>query len=241
VEASGRRSRTLVRAGIGRLTLIDPERFSVENVGRHVLSFRDVGKRKVEALAKRFREINPELDIEARPERFSDATGLLICCADSRRCESAVNAVSLRQQIPSVYLGAYGAVRAGEIQYCVPGRTPCRECFASFREAEEAAAPGPEPYTDPEFDGTRAPGQRGLWGSVLVVSGIAFHGILALLGVQGRLDLERPLCIVNLDYAGFQPFAVTLSSAEGVRRMRRRPGGRIDHRNGSVAMRASHR
>jgi molybdopterin/thiamine biosynthesis adenylyltransferase len=199
----------LVRAGVGKLTLIDPELLSVENIGRHILTSSDVEKPKVHALAKRLWEINPELEVEARQEKFCDASGLLICCADSRRCESMVNAVSLQKQLPAIYVGAYGAVRAGEVQFCVPGQTACRECFASFRETDAAASPRPERYTDPEFDETRTRGQRGLWGSVLAVSGIAFHGILALLGVRGRLDLDHPLWIVNLDYAGFQPYAVT--------------------------------
>ena len=198
----------LVRAGIGKLTLIDPEVLSVENIGRHVLTSRDLGKAKVTALAERLREVNSELEVEARQEKFCDAGGVLVCCADSRRCESMVNAVSLQKRIPAVYIGAYGAVRAGEIQFSVPGQTACRECFAGFRGTNEVL-PGAERYTDPDFDETRTPGQRGLWGSVLAVGGVAFHGILALLGVRGRVDLERPLWIVNLDYEGFQPYAVT--------------------------------
>lgn len=199
----------LARAGAGRLTLIDPETFAVENVGRHVLTARDIGRAKVDALADRLREINPEIEVGARRERFRDGDGLLVCCADSRRCESMVNAVALEKRLEAVYVGAYGAVRAGEIQFFVPLRTPCRECFASFRGGGEIAS-GQERYTDPDFDETRAPAQSGLWGSVLAVAGIAFHGILALLGIRGVLDLDRPLWIVNLDYEGFRPYAVTL-------------------------------
>jgi molybdopterin/thiamine biosynthesis adenylyltransferase len=200
----------LVRAGLGQITLIDPETLAIGNIGRHVLTRRDLGRPKVHALAEHLLDVNPDLEIDARQESFSDGAGLLVCCADSRRCESMVNAVSLQKQIPAVFLGAYGAVRAAEIQFCVPGQTPCRECFASFRPADEHTF-RPERYTDPDFDETRIPGQRGLWGSVLAVSGVAFHGILALLGVRGGLDLEHPLWIVNLDYAGFQPYAAVQS------------------------------
>jgi hypothetical protein len=199
-----------VRAGAGRLTLIDPELFSIENVGRHILTAADVGRPKVEGLARRLREINPELQVEARRERFTDAGGLVLCCTDSRRCESMVNAVALEKRLTAVYVGAWGAVRAGEVQICVPGQTACRECFARFRGPGETA-PGRERYTDPDFDETRAPGQAGLWGSVLAVSGIAFHAILALLGIRGRLDLARPLWIVNLDYDGFRPYSVNFA------------------------------
>jgi molybdopterin/thiamine biosynthesis adenylyltransferase len=200
----------LVRAGLGRLTLIDPEPLSIENVGRHMLTTTDVGRGKAEGLAERLRQINPELEVDARREKFHDAAGLLVCCADSRLCESMVNAVALAKQLQAVYVGAYGAVRAGEVQFCVPGKTACRECFAQFRGAEDTAA-GLERYTDPDFDETRTPGQTGLWGSVLAVSGIAFHGILALFGIRGTLDLERPLWIVNLDYEGFRPYAVSFA------------------------------
>ncbi len=148
----------LVRAGLGKIILIDPELLSIENIGRHVLTSRDVGRAKVDALAERLREINPELDVDARRQRFQDAEGLLLCCADSRRCESMVNAVALEKRLPAAYVGAYGAVRAGEVQFYVPDKTPCRECFA-----------------------------------------------------RGGLDFERPLWIVNLDYEGFQPFAVTFA------------------------------
>lgn len=203
----------LVRAGVGKLTLIDPEALAIENIGRHVLASNDIGQPKADALARRLLEINPELDVEPRREKFRDADGVLVCCADSRLCESMVNAVSLAKQLPAIYVAAYGAVRAGEVQVCVPGRTACRECFARFREIG-ALSTRPERYTDPEFDPTRTPGQSGLWGSILAVGGIAFHAILALLGIRGALDFERPLWIINLDYEGFQPYAVTFAKVQ---------------------------
>jgi hypothetical protein len=188
----------LVRAGAGSLTLIDPELLGVENIGRHVLTSSDVGQPKAHALARRLLEVNPELDVEPRQEKFRDADGLLVCCADSRLCESMVNAVSLEKHLPAIFVAAYGAVRAGEIQFCVPCQTACRECFARFREIGDLS-PRREQYTDPDFDDTRTPGQSGLWGSIQVVSGIAFHVILALLGIRGRrsrsitLDCESRL------------------------------------------------
>lgn len=199
-----------VRAGAGRLTLIDPELLSIENVGRHVLTAADVGHPKVEGLARRLREINPGLEVETRQEKFSDASGVVLCCTDSRRCESMVNAVALEKRLRAVYVGAWGAVRAGEVQICIPGETACRECFARFRGPGDVAT-GRERYTDPDFDETRTPGQAGLWGSVLAVSGVAFHAILALLGIRGSIDLAHPLWIVNLDYDGFRPYAVTFA------------------------------
>jgi adenylyltransferase/sulfurtransferase len=69
---------TLVRAGLGSLTLIDPELLKIENTGRHVLTPREVGQPKAEALARRLLEINPALQVEPRLENFHDANGLLV-------------------------------------------------------------------------------------------------------------------------------------------------------------------
>lgn len=198
----------LVRAGVEHLTLIDPEDLAIENVGRHILTSRNVGCPKVSALADHLREINPGLDVEARREKFNTAEGLLLCCADSRRCESMVNAVSIAKGLPAVFVGAYGTVRAGEVQICIPGKTPCRECFAQFRDTEPPTS-GPERYTDPEFDETRTLARAGQWGSVLAIAGVAFHAVLGVLGVRETIDPARPLWIVNLDYEGFRPYAVT--------------------------------
>ncbi len=199
----------LVRAGLGRITLIDPELFAPENVERHVLTPADIGRPKVDALAGRLSAINPGLQVEARREKFRDADGLLLSCADSRRCESMVNAVALEKALTAVYIGAYGAVHAGEIQFYVPGETACRECFAQFRDVDQGDTSEAR-YTDPDFDETRTPGQPGLWGSILAVAGVAFRVTLALL--QGdKLDYSRPLWIVNLDYPGFTPYAVTVA------------------------------
>jgi len=56
-------------------------------------------------------DINPELKVEARQEGFRDADGLLVCCADSRRCEALVNAVSLAKGLPAVYVGGSALAR----------------------------------------------------------------------------------------------------------------------------------
>src|SRR5690606_1733286 len=43
----------LARAGVGRLTLIDPDILNAENLGRHVLGIDDLGRYKVDAMRDR--------------------------------------------------------------------------------------------------------------------------------------------------------------------------------------------
>ena len=66
---------SLVRSGIRRMTLVDPDRVCISNVNRQAMATtRTVGSMKVEALRDRLLDINPEAEIEAIPEVFSAET-----------------------------------------------------------------------------------------------------------------------------------------------------------------------
>jgi molybdopterin-synthase adenylyltransferase len=220
----------LARAGIGEMVLVDPDRLSEANLGRHLLTRASLGEYKVEAMARRLLEINPELRVRAVAAEFSglrlleptdpeaaggpSAPDLIVSAVDSYRCESRINALSLTQEIPTVYLGCWGPAAVGEIYYVVPGTTGCYECFSGFREKSEIP-PDARRYTDPNFDDTRVPGQPGLWGNILVVSGIAFQVILGLLGLRPEvIDCEHNLWLFNVSAYGsdLQPLAATFGT-----------------------------
>lgn len=211
------------RSGVGKLTLVDPERLAVENVGRHMLFRSDVGQAKVTALARLIKDINPQAEVRAVVERFSDITDrpdLIISAADSFNCESMINDHSLRQGIPAIYGGCWGEASVGEILYVVPGRTPCYECFAGFRRDQAEIPADARKYTDPDFDSTKAPGQAGLWANILIISGVVFQLALALLDEEGDrrqlLDYEHTLFLVNVSKydSELQPLAVTFGKVK---------------------------
>jgi molybdopterin/thiamine biosynthesis adenylyltransferase len=177
-------SEMLVRAGVGNLTLIDPENLAPENLVRHMLTQKDLGRPKVEAMKERLLEINPECAVTARQEDFRTVTtldtfDLVLSAADSYQCESHLNYLSWQRKIPAVYTGCWAEARAGEILYVVPDQTPCYECFASFRQHQEISQ-DVEKYSDPEHDKTRVPGQAGLWPRILIVCGFTFEVILGI-------------------------------------------------------------
>jgi molybdopterin/thiamine biosynthesis adenylyltransferase len=61
----------LAAAGVGHLTLIDPDTVSLSNLQRQVLfGGEDLGRMKVEVAAGRLREINPHCRVEGRPTRL---------------------------------------------------------------------------------------------------------------------------------------------------------------------------
>ena len=204
----------LVRAGLGKIELIDPDTLSEENLARHLLTRKDLGHSKVEAMRERLLEINPDCLIQARAESFRDVEAdMIVSCVDSYKCESRVNAVSLEKSIPAVYIGCWGAARVGEILYGVPGKTSCYECFSSFRKKADIPV-DQRKYTDPDFDDSRVPGQGGLWANILVVSGFAFQVILGLCGIRQTIDYEHVLWLVNVsDYeSNLKSMAVTFGT-----------------------------
>ena len=215
-------SEMLVRAGVGRLTLTDPENLDPENIGRHMLTQKDLGRPKVEAMKARLQEINPDCRIAVYATEFERTIGisspaqkssgvdfkkfdLLVSCADSYRCQSVINGISLQYKIPAVYPGCWGAATTGEIYFVLPDKTPCYECFNKFRAKVEIPA-DPRKYADPDFDDSKVPGQPGLWANILVICGVAFHVIMGIF--QNDLPKQN-LWLMNLTGEDLQPFALT--------------------------------
>ena len=65
----------LVRSGVGHITIVDPDCVDVSNINRQLpATVATVGRPKVEVLRERFLDINPEVDIVARRERFTAET-----------------------------------------------------------------------------------------------------------------------------------------------------------------------
>jgi tRNA threonylcarbamoyladenosine dehydratase len=65
----------LVRTGVGRVILVDYDRICVTNVNRQLHAMKGtLGKSKVEVMAERLRQINPDAQIEARAEFYGPET-----------------------------------------------------------------------------------------------------------------------------------------------------------------------
>ena len=67
----------LVAAGIGKIGVVDDDLVSLHNLHRQILfTTKDVGLRKVDAAAKRLREMNPEVEIVSHPFRLTNRNAL---------------------------------------------------------------------------------------------------------------------------------------------------------------------
>ena len=224
------------RAGVGKITLVDPDTLSVENLGRHILTSRWIGKPKVTGMAAHISEVNHDCQVVSiahkfDPDDFGEAKrvhafgpdgctsryflfgkpDLIVAATDSYQCSSRINAYALAVSVPVVFGGVWGPAKVAEILYSVPGKTACYECFASFRREEREIPRDPESYKDPNIDVTKVPGQEGLWCNVLMAASLQFQVVLGLFGLLDNIDFERTLWLMNIsDFdSPLQPLAVT--------------------------------
>lgn len=99
----------LARSGIGELTLIDSDAFSVSNINRQLGALHStVGRPKAEVLAERVRDINPDIIVhpivgmytaEDR-ERFWDKYDYVADCIDLVACKLDLIETALSRKIP---------------------------------------------------------------------------------------------------------------------------------------------
>ena len=85
----------LVRSGVGHLTLVDPDCVDVTNVNRQLPALTStLGRPKVEVLRERFLDINPEVEIIARQERFTTDTAASFYIEDFDYVIDAIDSIA---------------------------------------------------------------------------------------------------------------------------------------------------
>jgi molybdopterin/thiamine biosynthesis adenylyltransferase len=127
---------SLAAAGIGRLVLAHGGRLKPSDLNRQVLMTHDwLGKPRVECAARRLKELNPRLTVEAVPENVSDANAaalvgsvdIVFDCAPLYQERFAMNRECVRQRKPMVEAGMYEM--QGQVTTILPGQTPCLACL----------------------------------------------------------------------------------------------------------------
>ncbi len=143
---------TLVRAGVGRVRIIDRDVVELNNLQRQILfDEEDIARGLPKAIAavEKLRKINSEIEIEPvvadlnphNAERLVGDVDLVLDGTDNFETRFLLNDVCFKHGIPWVYgavLATYGMVWA-----LVPRRTPCFRCLLT-----EAPMPGSTPTCD---------------------------------------------------------------------------------------------
>lgn len=201
---------TLARAGIGTLALVDYDRLEQRNLARHILNDRDLGRRKVDALADHLNSRDGAPAIETYPIDVLTETDLLrplvassdvvICAADGVAARRVCNHVSRRARTPLVLAAVIEDGAFGEM-IRVRNRTGCLFCLRL--DQEERGVMNPEPNIDLGYGtGTTHRPMTAAPPDLTLMADLASKAALSTLLERGRWNQRLPG-----DYAvvGLQP------------------------------------
>jgi molybdopterin/thiamine biosynthesis adenylyltransferase len=145
----------LAKAGVGRFTLVDPDRLEEANVIRHECDDRYLGWSKPAAVADLIAFRNPDADLDLvkedalacdrLPETVAGAD-LVAGCTDVEPPKHLINRLCLAAGVPAVYAGVYARGVGGEVIRC--GGGPGDPCYACVMSALKDSAPVPEEAPD---------------------------------------------------------------------------------------------
>lgn len=166
----------LAASGVQKFTLVDPDIMEPYNSVRHEVGVTSFGIRKIDALANRLFEINPEAragisgmairvgstNTAQAEQQFYDllsSTTIILDATGIHGVSRWVNEMSHDLYIPAVYASVTNGAWGGEIVRVIPGKTPCWLCW---NEQYANAQPPTEPSNgffapgcnQPSFTGT---------------------------------------------------------------------------------------
>ena len=159
----------LARTGGGSLTLVDPDRVQAANLSRSPYEARDVGRAKVDALARLLKAAAPGIALRRRRMRVN-AEGeewlrgamtdvdLVIAATDDPAAQLILNRLAAEAGAPSLYIGLTARGHGGEVLLVSPGRTPCYACALAVRQAQPSELRPAMDYGAARLDGEPALG-----------------------------------------------------------------------------------
>ena len=196
----------LARCGVGYFRLIDPDRFTIENVSRHECNLLDLDRFKVEAVKERILMVNPLAEVEIfscdifeqsekiKGKVFTKAD-LVIASTDKKVVQLRINEECYRKSIPALFTGCYDEARAGEILYVIPGETTiCYECLRGGTMQQKRQR---------KYDYSRArdnqtyEGEPGLNAAINLISDVAEQYAIALLLRKEDCEMAKLIDLKN--------------------------------------------
>jgi len=153
---------SLVRAGIGKIKIIDRDFIEYHNLQRQVIFDEEdikAGLPKAIAAEHHLKKVNSSIEIEGvvadvnytNIEKFVAGADVILDGLDNFETRGLINDVSLKHKIPWIYGGAIGA--SGMSMNIIPGETPCLRCVhpevpkgARMLTCETAGVISPAPF-----------------------------------------------------------------------------------------------
>lgn len=137
----------LVRNGVGRLTLVDPDIVEAANISRSIYVLEDIGQPKVAALSNTLRRINKGLDLhlvqknlfDLSADELKDLIGesdLVLGLTGAPRAQLALSRFAYKLGVPAIFGSLYAGAKGGEAVLSISEKTACYQCATSSRHQE---------------------------------------------------------------------------------------------------------
>ncbi|MFH9060093.1 ThiF family adenylyltransferase [Streptomyces coeruleorubidus] len=128
----------LVRSGVGRMTVVDPDRVEAANIGRSLFTAHDIGSPKANATVRHLRSVHPGVRTRAwkasvgdiKPKRWMKTlphVDLIIAATDDNAAQQRLNHLAYWSGKPAVFVGLYQGAAGGEVVFSKPP-LPCWAC-----------------------------------------------------------------------------------------------------------------
>lgn len=200
---------SLIRSGVGRLRLIDPDIVELSNLPRQALySENDIGKSKVEAAKDKLTYINSNTNIEWVQQFITSASELIplienstlvINCSDNPSVSDTNDLVSeacFKLNIPHLLCGGYDGHLSFVGQTVIPYKTACWRCYSESGIYEKSLQGFSHvPITPSSVEG----------GTLAPITSITanLHAIEAIRVVSGYDKPTMINCKAELDFSSF--------------------------------------
>lgn len=189
----------LSRAGVGSLTLVDPDKVEKHNVARSLFGVSDIGQPKVDVVARRIRTalgtttVQPVIgtlddlpDSELRA--LMESVDLVLGLTDSNRAQLELAQFAYWHRRRGIFAGLYAKAAAGEVVISDP-RGPCWSCSLGGARKVEAIAESPRRSTD--YGTGRLVAEPGLLADIHHVSTMALKLALGALEDDPSTEVYR--------------------------------------------------
>jgi adenylyltransferase/sulfurtransferase len=191
----------LVRAGVGRVRIVDRDFIEYHNLQRQVLFDEDDIRAqlpKAIAAERHLRKVNSSVEIEGivadanytNIEEFCRGADVILDGLDNFETRFLINDVALKHKIPWVYGGVIAS--NGVTMTIIPGETPCFRCFSVNL---------PEPGATPTCE------TAGVVGTAPAVIG-SLQATEAMKILVGSEDINRKLIIVDVWKVAFDQLKI---------------------------------
>ncbi len=145
-------SELLVRAGVGRIRIVDDDSVEISNIHRQAMyteSDAAAGRLKIDAAAQRLHEIDSDVEIETVRARMDELTAerlmqdvdVVVDGTDNFESRFVLNDCAIKLSKPWVFAGIMGT--KAQVMTIVPGKTPCLRCLMDAPPVRQDDRPRP--------------------------------------------------------------------------------------------------